>query len=478
MAVTGYRVERCQGAGCTTFAEIAAPSGTGTTYNDTTVVANSTYRYRVRATDAAPNLGPYSPIATATTPTAADTTPPTAPASLTATAVGPTQVNLSWSAATDNVAVTGYRVERCQGAGCTTFAEIAAPSGTGTTYNDTTVVANSTYRYRVRATDAAPNLGPYSPIATATTPAAADTTPPTAPASLTATAVGPTQVNLSWSAATDNVAVTGYRVERCQGAGLHHLRRDRRPQRHRHHVQRHGRRRHQHLPLPRPRHRRRPQPRPLLADRDRDHPGGRRHDPADGAGEPDRDRGRPTQVDLSWSAATDNVAVTGYRLERCQGAGCTTFAEIATPTGRTTFNDTGRRRDAPTATGSAPPTPPATSAPTAGSRPRPRRTTAAPAGLVAAYSFNEGRHDGRRRLGHWKRRDDRDGDLVDAGQVRQRAQLQRHQLPASPFPMLPSLRLTSAMTLEAWVLPNRRLEQLAGRDLQGRRQLLPHGNQC
>ena len=219
VAVTGYRVERCLGAGCTTFAEIAAPSGTGTTYNDTTVVANSTYRYRVRATDAAPNLGPYSPIATATTPTSADTTPPTAPASLTATAVGPTQVSLSWSAATDNVAVTGYRVERCLGAGCTTFAEIAAPSGTGTTYNDTTVVANSTYRYRVRATDAAPNLGPYSPIATATTPTSADTTPPTAPASLTATAVGPTQVSLSWSAATDNVAVTGYRVERCLGAG-------------------------------------------------------------------------------------------------------------------------------------------------------------------------------------------------------------------------------------------------------------------
>ena len=104
---------------------------------------------------------------------AGDTTAPTAPASLTATAASPTQVNLSWSAATDNVAVTGYRVERCQGAGCTTFAEIAAPSRTGTTYNDTTVVANSTYRYRVRAIDAAPNLGPYSPIATATTPTAA-----------------------------------------------------------------------------------------------------------------------------------------------------------------------------------------------------------------------------------------------------------------------------------------------------------------
>ena len=46
---------------------------------------------------------------------------PSAPGAVTATAVSSTQVNLSWGAATDNVAVTIYRVERCTGAGCTTF---------------------------------------------------------------------------------------------------------------------------------------------------------------------------------------------------------------------------------------------------------------------------------------------------------------------------------------------------------------------
>ncbi len=64
-----------------------------------------------------------------------------------------TEVDLSWSASTDSAGVTGYQVERCQGAGCSNFAQIATP--TGTTYNDTGVTANNSYSYRVRAVDAA-----------------------------------------------------------------------------------------------------------------------------------------------------------------------------------------------------------------------------------------------------------------------------------------------------------------------------------
>ena len=120
----------------------------------------------MRATDAASNLSPYSN--TGTTATQADTQPPTMPGTLTASAAGTTQINLSWGAATDNVGVTGYLVERCQGAGCTTFAQIATP--TGTTYNDTGLTSGTTYNYRVRATDAAGNLSPYSNTAPATTP--------------------------------------------------------------------------------------------------------------------------------------------------------------------------------------------------------------------------------------------------------------------------------------------------------------------
>jgi hypothetical protein len=96
-----------------------------------------------------------------------DTTPPSVPGSLTATAVGSAQINLSWAAATDNVGVTAYLIERCQGAGCSNFAQIT--SATSITYSDGGLASQSAYSYRVRARDAANNLGGYSNTASATT---------------------------------------------------------------------------------------------------------------------------------------------------------------------------------------------------------------------------------------------------------------------------------------------------------------------
>jgi chitodextrinase len=214
VGVTGYRVERCQGSGCTTFSQIFTLSGT--TFNNTGLTASTSYSYRVRAIDAAGNLGPYSSVASATTLAAPDTTAPTAPSGLSATAAGSTQINLSWSAATDNVGVLGYQLERCAGSGCSAFAQIAAPAGTS--FGDTGLAAGTSYSYRVRALDGAGNLGGYSPVASATTPAP-DLSPPTAPTGLTATSAGSGQINLTWAASTDDVGVTGYRVERCAGSG-------------------------------------------------------------------------------------------------------------------------------------------------------------------------------------------------------------------------------------------------------------------
>ncbi len=77
-------------------------------------------------------------------------------------------VNISWNPSTDNVGVTGYLLERCQGGGCTNFTQIATT--TGTVYTDTGLTASTSYSYRVRATDAAGNLSNYSNILTITSP--------------------------------------------------------------------------------------------------------------------------------------------------------------------------------------------------------------------------------------------------------------------------------------------------------------------
>jgi hypothetical protein len=147
-----------------------AASGTPPPATSFTVtgLAPGAYGYRVRAADAAANLGPYSNVATATIQ-AADTQAPTAPTGLVATAGSARQIDLSWSASTDNVAVTGYVIARCQGAGCSTFTQVATPPGTATTFTDTGLTAATSYTYQVRATDAANNQSAYSAPASATT---------------------------------------------------------------------------------------------------------------------------------------------------------------------------------------------------------------------------------------------------------------------------------------------------------------------
>ena len=93
------------------------------------------------------------------------------PTNLTATAVSATQINVTWAASTDNVAVTGYRVQRCQGAGCTNYVTVTTVKAV--TYTSSGLTPSTTYRYRVRALDAAGNLSALTSGVSATTLAAA-----------------------------------------------------------------------------------------------------------------------------------------------------------------------------------------------------------------------------------------------------------------------------------------------------------------
>jgi len=188
VAVTGYNVYK-NGTLLT--------SVTGTTYQATGLTLGTTYSFTVRAKDAAGNVSIDSNAASVT-PT--DTTAPTAP-TLTASNATTTTVDLSWTGATDNVAVTGYDVYKDG---------ILLASVTGTTYQATGLTSGTTYSFTIRAKDAAGNISVDSNTATITT-TTVDTTAPTAP-TLTASNTTTTTVDLSWTGATDNVSVTGYDV--------------------------------------------------------------------------------------------------------------------------------------------------------------------------------------------------------------------------------------------------------------------------
>ena len=330
VAVSGYQVERCQNAGCSNFTLLTTVATTS--YSNTGLSASTSYSYRVRAVDAAGNQSGYSNTASATTQTAPDTTAPTAPTNLTATPISSSAINLSWTASTDNVGVTGYQIQRCQGATCTNYAQVG--TATGTTYPDSGLAAATTYRYQVRATDAAGNLSTFSGVVNATTQTVPDTTPPTvtittptsaitfntstSPLNLGGTAadaVGVTQV--SWSndrggsgvaSGTTSWSVTGIALQSGNN---------------------------------------------VLTVTARDAANNTSIDtltvtytpPAPDTQAPTAPAGltatalTSTQINLSWTASTDNVAVTGYQIERCQGAGCSNFTPLITVT-TTSYSNT------------------------------------------------------------------------------------------------------------------------------------------
>lgn len=134
----------------------------------------------------------------------ADTTAPSAVTNLQTSADSTgTSVTLTWTSATDNRGVAGYRVTR----NGTALADVA-----GTSFSDPAVTPGVAYTYSVSAYDAAGNMGAAATATVTTT--GADTTAPTAVPSLSTSVSKNRSVKLTWNAASDNVAVTGYLVLR------------------------------------------------------------------------------------------------------------------------------------------------------------------------------------------------------------------------------------------------------------------------
>jgi len=120
------------------------------------------------ATDSASNQTTSAAVAVTVNNGGGSTTPPTVPTGLTANAVSSTVVNLSWTASTDTAGVTGYNVFR-NGTQVGT-----APS---TTYQDSGLVASTSYSYTVSAFNGAGNTSAQSASASVTTPASSGGNP-------------------------------------------------------------------------------------------------------------------------------------------------------------------------------------------------------------------------------------------------------------------------------------------------------------
>ncbi len=140
----GAAIDRCLGSGCTDFVEIATLGPHTHTYTDTGLAMTTTYTYRVRTVKSSVCAWPLL----ATQPVEATTPAPPAPANVSATVVDGGHIRLDWTDTTGSN--TGFVIERCQGAGCTAFAEIGAVGDVGT-FTDDTVCPGQSYSYQVRA---------------------------------------------------------------------------------------------------------------------------------------------------------------------------------------------------------------------------------------------------------------------------------------------------------------------------------------
>jgi hypothetical protein len=131
----------------------------GVSGSEITTVINGTGGRVYGSTPASAMRQTVSEFAGSGTPVA-DTQAPTTPSNLSATASSSSQINLTWSASSDNVGVTGYTIYR---------GGTAVGTSGSASYSDTGLAASTAYSYTVRARDAAGNTSSASNTASATT---------------------------------------------------------------------------------------------------------------------------------------------------------------------------------------------------------------------------------------------------------------------------------------------------------------------
>jgi chitodextrinase len=146
-------------------------------------------------------FGSAAPAKRPPSPTPADRSAPTAPTNLRITASSATSISLAWNPSTDNSANWWYCVQ-VDGAGCY---RVNPPQ---TTFTHPKLAPDRTTMWTVVALDAAGNRSGSSNGVVFTTPP--DVTAPSPAPTLTATAVYPTRISLSWTESADNTSQVWY----------------------------------------------------------------------------------------------------------------------------------------------------------------------------------------------------------------------------------------------------------------------------
>lgn len=146
---TGYEIYRSKSAN-TGFALISITGADVLTYNDSGLLPNTTYYYRIRPINTF-SAGTVSP--TISVVTMVDAIAPTAPTNFRITANTPSSVTFAWNASVDNGVIYRYDIYK-NGERTITVAETTA-----TVYN---LAVNTPYLFTVRARDISGNTSPES----------------------------------------------------------------------------------------------------------------------------------------------------------------------------------------------------------------------------------------------------------------------------------------------------------------------------
>lgn len=194
IGVSGYSYRTYDGSAYSSWSALQS----STTADISGLVVGKTYTVYIRAQDAAGNIGDEANASH----TMLDIDKPSLPSITSKTQLNSNTLRVSWSAATDNVAVSGYRYRTYDGSSYSAWSALQS----ATSVDIGGMVVGNTYTVYVRAEDAAGNVSSES----STTHTMLDITKPSAAGAVSKSQLTSTTLRVSWGAATDNVSVSGY----------------------------------------------------------------------------------------------------------------------------------------------------------------------------------------------------------------------------------------------------------------------------